>query len=163
MDFHPKDLPISKTYDVKNENEAVQAVEDMVNLGFKDKNAGYKVLMPKETKIAKRIGYTVTTGVTKGLREKNIIFVHALKNAILPLITIVGLSIPGLIGGSVIAESIFAIPGMGKLFYDSVLMRDFPVIMGILTIGSFLTLIGNLLADVGYAWADPRVRKGLVK
>lgn len=70
MDFHPKDLPISKTYDVKNENEAVQAVEDMVNLGFKDKNAGYKVLMPKETKIAKRIGYTVTTGVTKGLREK---------------------------------------------------------------------------------------------
>ncbi len=56
MDFHPKDLPISKTYDVKNENEAVQAVEDMVNLGFKDKKAGYKVLMPKETKIAKRIG-----------------------------------------------------------------------------------------------------------
>jgi len=52
---------------------------------------------------------------------------------------------------------------MGKLFYDSVLMRDFPVIMGILTIGSILTLIGNLLADIGYAWADPRVRKGLVK
>jgi hypothetical protein len=71
MDFHPKDLPISKTYDVKNESEAVQAVEDMVNLGFKDKKAGYKVLMPKETKIAKRIGYTITTGVTKGLRQKN--------------------------------------------------------------------------------------------
>ena len=71
MDFHPKDLPISKTYEVKNESEAVQAVEDMVNLGFKDKKAGYKVLMPKETKIAKRIGYTITTGVTKGLRQKN--------------------------------------------------------------------------------------------
>ena len=71
MDFHPKDLPISKTYDVKNENEAVQAVEDMVNTGFKNKKSGYKVLMPKETKIAKRIGYTITTGVTKGLREKN--------------------------------------------------------------------------------------------
>ena len=96
-------------------------------------------------------------------KEKNVIFTHALKNAILPLITIIGLSIPGLIGGSVIAESIFAIPGMGKLFYDSVLMRDFPVIMGILTIGSVLTLIGTLIADIGYAWADPRIRKGLVK
>ena len=105
----------------------------------------------------------ITTARSKGLKENKIVFIHALKNAILPLITIVGLSIPGLIGGSVIAESIFAIPGMGKLFYDSVLMRDFPVIMGILTIGSFLTLIGNLLADIGYAWADPRVRKGLVK
>jgi peptide/nickel transport system permease protein len=104
----------------------------------------------------------ITTARAKGINEKRVVFVHALKNAILPLITIVGLSIPGLIGGSVIAESIFAIPGMGKLFYDAVLMRDFPVIMGILTIGSFLTLIGNLLADLGYAWADPRVRKGLI-
>jgi peptide/nickel transport system permease protein len=105
----------------------------------------------------------ITTARAKGINEQRVVFVHALKNAILPLITIVGLSIPGLIGGSVIAESIFAIPGMGKLFYDAVLMRDFPVIMGILTIGSFLTLIGNLLADLGYAWADPRVRKGLIK
>jgi peptide/nickel transport system permease protein len=105
----------------------------------------------------------ITTARAKGINEKRVVFVHALKNAILPLITIVGLSIPGLIGGSVIAESIFAIPGMGKLFYDAVLMRDFPVIMGILTIGSFLTLIGNLLADLGYAWADPRVRKGLIQ
>jgi peptide/nickel transport system permease protein len=105
----------------------------------------------------------ITTARAKGINEKRVVFVHALKNAILPLITIIGLSIPGLIGGSVIAESIFAIPGMGKLFYDAVLMRDFPVIMGILTIGSFLTLIGNLLADLGYAWADPRVRKGLIQ
>jgi peptide/nickel transport system permease protein len=105
----------------------------------------------------------ITTARSKGLSEKKVIFIHALRNAILPLITIIGLSIPGLIGGSVITESIFAIPGMGKLFYDSVLMRDFPVIMGILTIGSVLTLIGTLIADLGYAWADPRVRKGLVK
>jgi len=105
----------------------------------------------------------ITTARSKGLNEYKIIFVHALKNAILPLITIIGLSIPGLIGGSVIAESIFAIPGMGKLFYDSVLMRDFPVIMGILTIGSVLTLLGNLLADLGYAWADPRIRKGIIR
>ena len=105
----------------------------------------------------------ITTARAKGLPENTVVYKHALRNAMLPLITIFGLSSPGLIGGSVIAESIFAIPGMGKLFYDAVLMRDFPVIMGILTIGSALTLIGNLLADLAYAWADPRVRKGVVQ
>lgn len=105
----------------------------------------------------------ITTARAKGLSENTVVYGHALRNALLPLITILGLSIPGLIGGSVIAESIFAIPGMGKLFYDAVLMRDFPVIMGILTIGSALTLLGNLLADVAYAWADPRVRRGVVQ
>ncbi|MBX9675162.1 MAG: ABC transporter permease [Methylotenera sp.] len=105
----------------------------------------------------------ITTARAKGLSEHKVVYTHALRNALLPLITIVGLSIPGLIGGSVIAETIFAIPGMGKLFFDSVLMRDFPVIMGILTIGSALTLVGNLLADLAYAWADPRVRRGVVR
>lgn len=103
----------------------------------------------------------ITTARSKGLSENRVIYGHALRNALLPLVTIFGLSIPGLIGGSVIAESIFAIPGMGKLFIDAVNMRDFPVIMGILTIGAFLTLIGNLLADITYAWADPRVRRGI--
>lgn len=105
----------------------------------------------------------ITTARAKGLNEHQVVYTHALRNALLPLITIIGLSIPGLIGGSVIAETIFAIPGMGKLFFDSVMMRDFPVIMGILTIGSALTLIGNLLADIAYAWADPRVRRGVVR
>lgn len=105
----------------------------------------------------------ITTARSKGLSEHKVVYTHALRNALLPLITIVGLSIPGLIGGSVIAETIFAIPGMGKLFYDAVLMRDFPVIMGILTIGSALTLLGNMLADVAYAWADPRVRRGVAR
>lgn len=105
----------------------------------------------------------ITTARAKGLSENTVVYGHALRNALLPLITILGLAIPGLIGGSVIAESIFAIPGMGKLFYDAVLMRDFPVIMGILTIGSALTLLGNLLADLAYAWADPRVRRGVVQ
>ncbi len=105
----------------------------------------------------------ITTARAKGLNEQRVVYTHALRNALLPLITIIGLSIPGLIGGSVIAETIFAIPGMGKLFYDAVLMRDFPVVMGILTIGATLTLIGNLLADVAYAWADPRVRRGVAR
>jgi hypothetical protein len=71
MDFHPKDLPISKTYDLKDEKDALEAVEDMVKLGFKNRKEGFKVLMPKEPKLAKRIGYTVTTGVTQGLGQKN--------------------------------------------------------------------------------------------
>ncbi len=71
MEFHPKDLPISKTYDLKDEKDASKAVEDMVKLGFKNRKEGFKVLMPKESKLAKRIGYTVTTGVTQGLRQTN--------------------------------------------------------------------------------------------
>ncbi len=101
----------------------------------------------------------ITTAKAKGLTDKKVIYGHALRNALLPIITILGLSVPGLIGGSVIFEQIFGIPGMGRLFYQSVLGRDYSVVMGILTIGAILTLIGNLLADLGYSLADPRVRK----
>ncbi len=102
----------------------------------------------------------ITTARAKGLPERRVIYRHALRNALLPVITILGLSVPGLIGGSVIFETIFAIPGMGQLFYQGVLMRDYPLIMGILVIGAFLTLLGNLLADLAYALADPRIRLG---
>ncbi len=100
----------------------------------------------------------ITTARAKGLSERIVIYKHAMRNALLPIITILGLSIPGLIGGSVIFETIFAIPGMGQLFYMSVMTRDYPLIMGVLTIGAVLTLIGNILADAGYAVADPRIR-----
>jgi peptide/nickel transport system permease protein len=102
----------------------------------------------------------ITTAYAKGLSEKVVLRKHALRNALLPVITILGFSVPGLIGGSVIFESIFSIPGMGQLFYMSVMARDYPTIMGILVIGAFLTLIGNLLADISYALADPRIRIG---
>ena len=100
----------------------------------------------------------ILTARAKGLSERQVIYKHALRNALLPAITILGLSIPGLIGGSVIFETIFAIPGMGQLFYMSVLARDYPTVMGILLIGAILTLVGNLIADVSYALADPRIR-----
>jgi peptide/nickel transport system permease protein len=100
----------------------------------------------------------IMTARAKGLSERVVIYKHALRNALLPVITILGLSIPGLIGGSVIFETIFAIPGMGQLFYMSVMARDYPVVMGILFIGAVLTLLGNLIADVSYAVADPRIR-----
>jgi peptide/nickel transport system permease protein len=102
----------------------------------------------------------ITTARAKGLSERVVIYKHALRNAMLPLITLAGFSIPGLIGGSVIFETIFALPGMGQLFYQGVMSRDYPVVMGILVIGAFLTLIGNLIADVCYAVADPRIRNG---
>ncbi len=100
----------------------------------------------------------VRTARAKGLPERVVIYKHAMRNALLPVVTILGLSLPGLIGGSVIFESIFGIPGMGRLFFDGVMARDYPVIMGILVIGSVLTLLGNLLADLSYAWVDPRIR-----
>ena len=71
MSFHPKDLPIFKTYDLKSEEGVSDAVEDMVNLGFSNRKEGFKVLMPKESKLAKRIGYSVTTGINYELRNKN--------------------------------------------------------------------------------------------
>ncbi len=105
----------------------------------------------------------LTTARAKGLPERVVIGKHALRNALLPVITILGLSVPGLIGGSVIMESIFAIPGLGQLFYAAVMSRDYPLVMGGLVIGAVLTLLGNLLADLGYAWADPRVRDAAFK
>ena len=94
----------------------------------------------------------------KGLAERRVLFHHGLRNALLPVITILGLSLPDLIGGSVIAETIFSIPGMGRLFYESVMARDYSVIMALVAVGAVLTMVGNLLADVGYAIADPRIR-----
>jgi peptide/nickel transport system permease protein len=100
----------------------------------------------------------IRTARAKGLPERVVLSRHALRNALLPIITLLGLSIPGLLGGSVIFESIFSIPGLGRLYYESVMARDLMTVMGLLTISAVLTLLGNFLADVGYAWADPRIR-----
>ena len=102
----------------------------------------------------------ITTARAKGLPERVVILKHALRNALLPVITLLGFSLPGLIGGSVIFETIFAIPGMGQLFFRGVMARDSPLVMGVLVIGAGLTLVGNLLADLCYALADPRIRHG---
>ncbi|OGS38128.1 MAG: diguanylate cyclase [Elusimicrobia bacterium RIFOXYD2_FULL_34_30] len=100
----------------------------------------------------------VRTARAKGLPEKAVIFKHALRNALIPVVTIVGLTVPDLIGGSFIFETIFAWPGMGRLGYEAIMSRDYPVIMCVGTIVAVLTLIGNLLADIAYAYVDPRIR-----
>ena len=102
----------------------------------------------------------IRTARAKGLSERRVLFDHALRNALLPIITILGLSVPGLLGGSVIFETIFAIPGLGRLYYDAVMARDLMTVMGLLTISAVLTLLGNLLADLAYGYADPRIRVG---
>jgi peptide/nickel transport system permease protein len=100
----------------------------------------------------------ILTARAKGLSNWSVLSRHALRNALLPVITILGLSVPGLIGGSVIIETVFALPGLGQLFYAAVMARDYPMIMGNLVLGAVLTLLGNLLADIGYGLADPRIR-----
>jgi peptide/nickel transport system permease protein len=100
----------------------------------------------------------IQTARAKGLDERVVIAKHALRNALLPVVTILGLSLPGLIGGSVIIESIFAIPGMGQLMVQAVFARDYPLIMGNLVIVATLTLFANLIADLAYGIVDPRIR-----
>jgi len=100
----------------------------------------------------------IRTARAKGLSENVVVYKHALRNAVMPVITILGLSLPGIIGGSVIMEQVFGIDGMGRLMYQAVFSRDYNVAMGILVPAAVLTMIGNFLADIGYALADPRVR-----
>ncbi|MFB0526280.1 MAG: ABC transporter permease [bacterium] len=100
----------------------------------------------------------IRTARAKGLPEKKVIYTHALRNALIPIVTLLGLSLPALIGGGFIFETIFAWPGMGRLGYQAIMARDYPVIMGVGVIAALLTLLGNLIADITYAFVDPRIR-----
>lgn len=100
----------------------------------------------------------IRTARAKGLPEDQVIYHHGLRNALLPFITMFGLTIPGLIGGSVIFETIFAWPGMGRLGYEAILARDFPVILTLNFVSAVLVLLGTLLSDILYAVADPRIK-----
>jgi peptide/nickel transport system permease protein len=100
----------------------------------------------------------IRTAYAKGMPAEQVILKHAVRNALLPVVTILGLSLPALIGGGFIFETIFAYPGMGRLGYEAIMARDYPVVMAVGTIAAVLTLLGNLLADLTYAWVDPRIR-----
>ncbi len=100
----------------------------------------------------------IRTARAKGLRERSVVFVHALKNASLPLVTIIGLDIPLLLAGAAVTETIFAWPGMGRLFIDHVSRGDTPVVMGILMLVAIMVIAFQLLTDIVYAWLDPRIR-----
>jgi len=100
----------------------------------------------------------VRTARAKGLPERIVLFKHALRNALLPLITLLGMMLPDLFAGAFIIETVFAWPGMGRLGVTAVFSRNYPVVMGVVMMSAFLIVIGNMLADICYAVADPRIR-----
>ncbi|MGY3590257.1 peptide/nickel transport system permease protein [Bradyrhizobium sp. USDA 4341] len=100
----------------------------------------------------------IRTARAKGLGMRDILFVHALKNAAVPIVTVIGIGVALLIGGAVVTESVFAIPGLGRLTIDAILRRDYPVIQGIVLVFSFLYVLINLMVDVIYTLVDPRIR-----
>ena len=97
------------------------------------------------------------TARAKGLRERVVIARHAIRNALIPVITVVGLRIPVLFAGAVVTEAIFSWPGMGQIFFQAVLASDWPVVQAIIVITAFLVIVSNLLADLLYAVVDPRI------
>ena len=99
-----------------------------------------------------------TTARSKGLKEQVVIVKHALKNALIPIITVVGLQFGLLLGGAVLTETVFAWPGIGRLIVDSILARDYPVIQGTILIFGLLYILVNLVVDILYAFIDPRIR-----
>ncbi len=99
----------------------------------------------------------ITTARAKGLSERKVVFKHALRNSLIPIITLLSGILPAVVGGSIIIETIFTIPGMGRLAWEAILARDYPLIMAELTIVSFLTLFGILLSDILYSVVDPRI------
>ena len=99
----------------------------------------------------------IRTARAKGLTEKAVIYKHALRNSLIPIVTLLGFLLPALFGGSVIIESIFTIPGMGQLGFEAILSRDYPVIMAIEVIAAFLTLLGLLVSDLCYALVNPTI------
>ncbi len=99
----------------------------------------------------------IRTARAKGLGEAKIVYTHVFRNTLIPVLTLLGLLLPTLISGSIILESIFSWPGVGNLLFNAVLARDYPVVMGLSTITAVLVLVSTLLADLLYAWADPRV------
>jgi peptide/nickel transport system permease protein len=100
----------------------------------------------------------IRTARAKGLAEGRVVLRHALRNSLLPLITLMGIEIPQLFVGALITEQVFAWPGMGRLFWDAAQKTDVQVLVGILVLLSVLVVFGNLIADVAYGWADPRIQ-----
>ncbi|MGQ0539444.1 MAG: ABC transporter permease, partial [Gemmatimonadaceae bacterium] len=101
----------------------------------------------------------IRTARAKGLSDGRVLFGHALRNALLPTITLIGLAFPALVGGAVFVETVFAWPGMGRVIVDALTARDYPLVVGSLIVGSLFVVAGGLLADVVAAAADPRARR----
>jgi peptide/nickel transport system permease protein len=100
----------------------------------------------------------IRTARAKGLGNWKVLYKHALRNALIPLITLLALDLPYIFGGAIFVEFLFAWPGMGRLYYQAALQRDYPILMAVLIIGAGFIILSNLLADIIYAYLDPRIR-----
>ncbi|MDF2626447.1 MAG: oppB [Symbiobacteriaceae bacterium] len=100
----------------------------------------------------------VRTARSKGLQERVVIFKHALRNSLIPVVTVMGLSLPALVGGAVLTETVFGLPGMGRLAVGSIANRDYPMLIAINLLSAVMVVLGNILADAAYGWVDPRIR-----
>ncbi len=153
-------FPIGGMFSVAQEVNVLDVLHHLalpaLILGF-----GYNAILMRYTRSSMlevvRATY-VTTARAKGLRERSVVLRHAFRNALLPVLTIIGLALPEMVGGAVITETVFTWPGMGSLLIDAVNGRDYPLIMGISLSIAIAVLLANLITDVVYAWADPRIR-----
>jgi peptide/nickel transport system permease protein len=155
-------LPVSGMYDVRAGGGFLDRVEHLilpvVALSLGDLAVWTRYIRSQMLEVIRQ-DY-VRTARAKGVGENGIIFGHAFRNALLPLITLVGLSLPGLVGGAFIVETVFAWPGLGRLTVEAARKSDYTLILGTVLMVSVLTLLANLLADVAYAVLDPRIRYG---
>lgn len=123
----------------------------------------FGVVLARQVKTAMREALAqdyVRAARARGVPERVVVFRHALRNSLLPVVTLLGLALPQLVGGSVVVERVFGIPGMGLLAFDAIGYRDYPVVMGVATLAALVTLVSMLLADLLYAAVDPRIRLG---
>jgi peptide/nickel transport system permease protein len=100
----------------------------------------------------------IRTARAKGLRERRVVFKHGVRSAITPLVTVLGLDIAILLGGAVLTETVFDIPGIGRLNFDAIQHADFPIVQGTVVLAAIFVIVANIVVDIGYAYLDPRVR-----
>lgn len=153
-------FPVTGTHDVRTGggflDRAQHLVLPAIALGLKDLAFWMRYIRGQMLEV---IGQDyIRTARAKGLGQRAVLLIHAFRNSLFPLVTLVGLSIPGIFGGAFLIEQIFAWPGMGRLALNALQDRDYTLVMGTLMIFAVLTVVGNLLADIAYAALDPRVR-----
>jgi len=154
-------LPYSLAYsDPLHETDVIDRLQHLVlpvTVLSMIRVAGWSRYLRSQTLEVLRLDY-VRTAWAKGLKQRVVILKHAVRNALIPLITVITLAIPDLFGGAIITEQVFSYPGMGRLYLDAVGAYDWTLVMGILLISTVLVVSSNILADVLYAVADPRIR-----
>lgn len=153
-------FPVTGTHDHRGGggffDRAQHLVLPALALGMKDMATWMRYIRGQMLEVIRQ-DY-IRTAQAKGLGQRAVLYLHAFRNALFPLVTLIGLSLPGLFGGAFLIEQVFAWPGMGRLALDALQARDYTLVMGTLMFFAVLTIIGNLLADVAYAALDPRVR-----